>query len=82
MINNAVVIAASVCAASWFLALAPAMAAQPTDPPLEFQVEEGLNINSFVRQGDVAAHLVQSAQNVLRLGVFADPSTDPGRGIG
>jgi len=28
------------------------------DPPLAFEVREGLNLNSFVRDGDVASHVV------------------------
>jgi hypothetical protein len=80
VIDKAVVTSASVCAASWLLAIASAEAVQPTDSSLEFRVQEGLNINSFVRQGDVAAHLVLRSGTDPRI-LIAFPAGNSGVGL-
>ena len=45
-------------AVSGLLGVASATALEPSQPRLDYQVEEGLNSNRFLRQGEVAAHLV------------------------
>jgi hypothetical protein len=58
---NATVVLQSVRIAvvAWgILGAVNAVAAPPAAQRLDFEVQEGLNINSFVRQGSVAAHLL------------------------
>src|SRR4029077_14482889 len=42
----------------WLLGAVTAAVAQPAEPRLDFEVREGLNITRFVREGNVAAHLL------------------------
>jgi hypothetical protein len=50
------------------------------EPRLDFGVEEGLNINSFVRQGSVAAHLLLRSGTDPRI-LAAFPAGDSGAGL-
>src|SRR5690349_11239985 len=53
--------AAAVLGIAGLLAGIPAVALEPTGARLDYQVEEGLNTNRFVREDDVAAHVVLRA---------------------
>ena len=64
-------------AGSLLLALLVSRAETATDPPLAFTVDEGLNANAFLRQGDVAAHLVLRSGTDPRL-LIAFPAGDSG----
>jgi hypothetical protein len=48
--------------------------------PLAFRIDEGLNINSFVREGPVAAHVVLRSGNDPRL-LVAFPAGNSGTGL-
>lgn len=71
---SAMVIAAGFCA--------PVAAAAPpaAQPRLDFEVQEGLNINRFVREGNVAAHLVLRSGTDPRI-LIAFPAGDSGVGL-
>src|SRR5438874_11091966 len=57
-----------------------AAAPQPTAPRLDFEVQEGLNLNRFVREGNVAAHrLLRSGTEPRILSAF--PSATSGVGL-
>jgi hypothetical protein len=58
----------------------PAGALEPTRARLDYQVEEGLNLNRFVREGEVAAHLVLRSGNDPRI-LIAFPAGDSGVGV-
>src|SRR6185437_3835893 len=51
--------------------------AATAEPQLEFSVHEGLNTNAFVREGEVAAHLVLRSGTDPRL-LIAFPAGDSG----
>jgi hypothetical protein len=58
------------------LAAAPALAGEP----FHYEVKEGLNLNEFLRDGQVSAHvLLRSGQNPRFLAVF--PAGDSGDGL-
>jgi len=60
----------------------PALAETPTqpEPELDFEVREGLNINRFVRDGQVAAHLVLRSGTDPRV-LVAFPAGNSGVGL-
>ena len=72
--------------ASWLLpavsaAVPQALAAPPADRSrLEFEVDEGLNLNRFLREGNVAAHLVLRSGSDPRI-LIAFPAGNSGVGI-
>lgn len=67
--------------ASVALAACAAMEQSPAAPPaLRFQIQEGLNINSFVREGAVAAHLLLRAGTEPRI-LVAFPAGNSGVGV-
>jgi hypothetical protein len=71
------------CAAlitSGVLAAPPAVAVQRAVPRLDFQVEEGLNLNQLVREGPVAAHLLLRSGDVPRI-LIAFPAGNSGVGL-
>src|SRR6266436_830539 len=73
--------ASAIVVASWLLAAAAtAPAAQPSGPRLDFQVQEGLNINRFVREGNVAAHLLLRSGTDPRI-LIAFPAGNSGVGL-
>ena len=49
-------------------------------PPLSFRIDEGQNINSFVREGDVAAHVLLRSGNEPRI-LVAFPAGNSGVGL-
>lgn len=49
-------------------------------PAMRFQIEEGLNVNSFVREGPVAAHLLLRAGTEPRI-LVAFPAGNSGVGV-
>jgi len=55
---SAIVIASCLLGAAAAAAPVPAPAPQPSGQRLDVEVQEGLNINRFVREGNVAAHLL------------------------
>ncbi|TLY86699.1 MAG: hypothetical protein E6K35_07875 [Gammaproteobacteria bacterium] len=57
-----------------------AAAPQPTAPRLDFEVQEGLNLNRFVREGKVAAHLLLRSGTDPRI-VIAFPAGNSGVGL-
>jgi len=61
-----------------WLAVSSAMAQGPV--PLAFRIDEGHNINSFLRQGPVAAHLLLRAGNEPRI-LVAFPAGNSGVGL-
>jgi hypothetical protein len=71
---SAVVVAAMLAGAS-----APA-AARPVQPALQFDVVEGRNLNSFYRQGPVAAHLLLRNGSKARI-LVAFPAGNSGVGL-
>ena len=79
MNTMAVLQSASVIVASWLLGSANAAVPQP-QPRLGFEVQEGLNLNSFVREGPVAAHLVLRAGSDPRI-LIAFPAGNSGVGL-
>jgi len=60
--------------------LAPAIAEAPTASELDFEVREGLNINRFVRDGKIAAHLVVRSGTDPRI-LIAFPAGDSAVGL-
>ena len=62
------------------LAAAPAVAVQGGAPRLDFQVEEGLNLNQLVREGPAAAHLLLRSGEAPRI-LIAFPAGDSGVGL-
>src|ERR1700733_4857656 len=62
--------------------LAAAAAADPQTPStrLEYQVQEGLNLNRFVREGNVAAHLLLRSGSDPRI-LIAFPAGNSGVGV-
>src|SRR5215831_3684502 len=65
---------------AWLLAAAPAVGLEPTAARLDYQVDEGLNTNRLVREGEVAAHLVLRSGNDARI-LIAFPAGDSGVGL-
>src|SRR5215831_10821066 len=65
--------------AGW-LAAVPAAALEPAPERLDYQVDEGLNINRFVREDGVAAHLVLRSGDDPRI-LIAFPAGDSGVGV-
>ena len=65
--------------AGW-LAAVPAAALEPGPERLDYQVDEGLNINRFVREDGVAAHLVLRSGSDPRI-LIAFPAGDSGVGV-
>jgi len=61
------------------LGAGPTARAMP-ESPLQFDVAEGRNLNSFVRQGPVAAHLVLRSGRDLRI-LTAFPAGNSGVGL-
>ncbi len=59
---------------------APAAAAAGVDERLSFDVTEGLNLNSFLREGPVAAHLVLRSGRAPRI-LIAFPAGNSGVGL-
>ena len=72
--------ASAIVIASWLLGAATAAAPQPAEPRLDFQVQEGLNINHFLREGNVAAHLLLRSGTDPRI-LIAFPAGDSGVGL-
>src|SRR5256714_6197046 len=64
----------------WFLGPVTAAAPQPAPPRLDFEVQEGLNINRFVREGNVAAHLLLRSGTDPRI-LIAFPAGNSGVGL-
>ena len=62
------------------LAVVPAAALEPAPTRLDYQVDEGLNINRFVREDGVAAHLVVRSGSDPRI-LIAFPAGDSGVGV-
>jgi hypothetical protein len=71
---------AAVFVITGLLAAVPVTALEPTAARLDYQVEEGLNTNRFVRQDDVAAHLVLRSGTDPRI-LIAFPAGDSGVGV-
>ncbi len=65
---------------AWFLGPMTAAAPQPAQPRLDFEVQEGLNINRFVREGNVAAHLLLRSGTDPRI-LIAFPAGNSGVGL-
>jgi hypothetical protein len=65
--------------AGW-LAAVPAAALEPSAARLDYQIEEGLNVNRFVREEGVAAHLVLRSGSDPRI-LIAFPAGDSGVGV-
>ena len=57
-----------------------AAAPQPTAPRLDFEVQDGLNLNRFVREGNVAAHLLLRSGTDPRI-LIAFPAGNSGVGL-
>jgi hypothetical protein len=64
----------------WLLGAISAVALEPAQPLLDYQVQQGSNTNHFVREGRIAAHLVLRAGNYPRI-LIAFPAGDSGVGI-
>src|SRR5262249_25299853 len=62
------------------LAAPPVVALEPTSARLDYQVEEGLNTNRFVREDEVAAHLVLRSGTDPRI-LIAFPAGDSRVGV-
>jgi hypothetical protein len=71
---------AATALSAWWLAAAPAAALEPGAAGLDYQVEEGLNLNRFVREEGVAAHLVLRSGSDPRI-LIAFPAGDSGVGV-
>ena len=65
---------------AWFLGPMTAAAPQAVQPRLDFEVQEGLNINRFVREGNVAAHLLLRSGTDPRI-LIAFPAGNSGVGL-
>jgi hypothetical protein len=72
--------ATSILMCSCCLLSAAAGAAQPASSSLAYEVTEGLNINRFLRQDQVAAHLVLRSGNAPRV-LVAFPAGNSGVGL-
>jgi len=72
--------ASAVALASGFAWPATAVAGQGAESRLDFEVQEGLNINRFVREGNVAAHLVLRSGTDPRI-LIAFPAGNSGVGL-
>ena len=72
--------ASAIVIASWILGAVAAAAPQPSGPRLDFQVQEGLNINRFVREGNVAAHLLLRSGTDPRI-LITFPAGNSGVGL-
>ena len=72
--------AAAMSAIAGLLATVPAAALEPTPARLDYQVEEGLNINRLLREDGVAAHLVLRSGGDPRI-LIAFPAGDSGVGV-
>ena len=66
--------------AAWLLGAMSAAALQPARPHLEYQVQQGLTTNLFVRAGAVAAHLVLRSGHDPRA-LIAFPAGNSGVGV-
>jgi len=66
--------------APWLLGPTTAAAPQAAEPRLDFEVQEGLNLNHFVREGNVAAHLLLRSGTDPRI-LIAFPAGDSGVGL-
>ena len=66
--------------AAWWLGIGVAGAAAAPQGRLDFQITEGLNTNRFLREGDVAAHLVLRAGHDPRI-LIAFPAGNSGVGL-
>ncbi|WP_068086048.1 hypothetical protein, partial [Novosphingobium rosa] len=62
------------------LLAAPMVHAQPAAQPLQFEVKEGKNLNSFYRQGPVAAHMLLRSGTDPRI-LVAFPAGNSGVGL-
>jgi hypothetical protein len=62
------------------IACAPLNAADPRTPTLAFRIDEGRNLNSFLRDGPVAAHLLLRSGNEPRV-LVAFPAGNGGVGL-
>jgi hypothetical protein len=71
---------ALVIAASLLVPVPQAHASQPSGERFDFEVQEGLNTNHFVRVGEVAAHLVLRAGSQPRI-LIAFPAGNSGVGL-
>src|SRR6202161_914142 len=58
----------------------PAMGNTDSEPRLSFDVDEGLNLNSFLRDGPVAAHLLLRSGSDPRI-LIAFPAGNSGAGL-
>jgi hypothetical protein len=72
--------ASAIVIAAGFFAPVAAAAPPPAQPRLDFEVQEGLNINRFVREGNVAAHLVLRSGTDPRI-LIAFPAGNSGVGL-
>lgn len=77
---SAIVIASCLLGAAAAAAPVPAPAPQPSGQRLDVEVQEGLNINRFVREGNVAAHLLLRSGTDPRI-LIAFPAGDSGVGL-
>ena len=66
--------------AGWWLGSGVAAAATPLEGRLDFEIKEGLNSNRFLREGDVAAHLVLRAGTDPRI-LIVFPAGNSGVGL-
>src|SRR5438046_444122 len=57
-----------------------AAAPQPTAPRLDFEVQDGLNLNRFAREGNVAPHLLLRSGTDPRI-LIAFPAGNSGVGL-
>jgi hypothetical protein len=72
--------ASAIVIASAWLGAATAGEPQPAQSRLDFEVQEGLNLNRFVRDGNVAAHLLLRSGTDPRI-LMAFPAGDSGVGL-
>src|SRR5207302_653049 len=72
--------ASAMVVAACLLVTATGAAPQPAPPRLDFVVQEGLNINRFVREGNVAAHLLLRSGTDPRI-LIAFPAGNSGVGL-
>ncbi|HVN43812.1 MAG TPA: hypothetical protein VMT66_01075 [Steroidobacteraceae bacterium] len=68
---------AGLALSAWLVAAAPAPALETGAARLDYQVDEGLNINRLLREENVAAHLVLRSGNEPRI-LIAFPAGDSG----
>ena len=66
--------------AGWWVGSGVAAAATPLEGRLDFEIKEGLNSNRFLREGDVAAHLVLRAGTDPRI-LIVFPAGNSGVGL-